>query len=269
LEFKIIKQEDYLSLRTRRDMVLEKKLFLFDVDNTLAHSGEKISDCMLETLQQLKEKGYELGIVGGGTHSKIFDQLGDGACLFRHIFSECGCVYYRDGSLHQSKDLRNDHPRARAIIDTLIKKALGILAEAPYPLGGHMIDVRTGIVYISCVGMTATKAERRCFLEHHLSYREYLMERLRAFLLEKSREEEIEIRKGGSVGIALFPRGWDKSQIIAMLPSLETYQEIWYFGDSTGPDGNDESLLRHASVTHPMVVLNPEDTLSKLASILV
>jgi HAD superfamily hydrolase (TIGR01484 family) len=250
-------------------MVLEKKLFLFDVDNTLAHSGEKISDDMLQYLEQLKEKGYELGIVGGGTHSKILDQLGNGACLFRHIFSECGCVYYCDGSLHQSKDLRRDHPRARALIDTLIKRALEILAKAPYPLGGHMIDIRTGIVYISCVGMTATKAERRCFLEHHLSYREYLMGRLRADILENHLEKEMEIRKGGSVGIALFPRGWDKSQIIAMLPSIETYQEIWYFGDSNGPDGNDESLLQHPSVTHPRVVQNPDDTLSQIASILI
>lgn len=242
-------------------------LYLFDMDNTLTQSGEVVGHEIMTSLRMLREKGHELGIVGGGAHKKIREQLGDCYEMFCHLFSECGCVYHRNGIFQESKNLRNNHPRARMLIDVLIKKALEILAVAPYSLGGHMVDIRTGIVYISCVGMTATNAERRYFLEHHISYRDHLLNQLRARLSEIDCKDEIEIRKGGSVGIALFPKGWDKSQVINML-LLDRYQEIWYFGDSTGPDGNDESLLNHPSITHPVVVMNPTDTLSKLLTIL-
>jgi len=251
--------------------IKNKILYLFDVDNTLTHSGGQVSEEMMKRLQELRDGGHELGIVGGGTHVKIMDQIHgnrNGNKLFRHVFSECGCVYYRDDQLHHCKDMRNNHPRARVLIDALIKRALGILAAAPYPLGGHMIDMRTGIVYISCVGMTATPTERRCFLDHHLSYREYLLGQLRGFLYENDWEQEIEVKKGGSVGIAIFPRGWDKAQVMDMLPDIDTYQDIYYFGDSTGPDGNDECLLKHPRITHPIVVKNPEDTISILQSLI-
>lgn len=43
-------------------------IILFDVDGTLVESGQTIEDQMISKLRQLKEKGYILGLVGGGTY---------------------------------------------------------------------------------------------------------------------------------------------------------------------------------------------------------
>ena len=70
-----------------------KPLLLFDVDGTIAQSGQKISDKIIELFTYLSTY-YDLGIVGGGKYEKIVDQIHDSK-LFTHIFAECGCVYYK------------------------------------------------------------------------------------------------------------------------------------------------------------------------------
>lgn len=201
------------------------------------------------------------GIVGGGTHDKIVHQLGETTTLFRHIFSECGCVHHEDGVMRRARDIRRDVPDARIRIDDLVKEAMAILALAPYPLGGHLIDIRKGLVYISCVGMTATASERACFLDHHVASPDHLLRHLRG----RAFGTDVEVKKGGSVGIALYPKGWDKSQVLgADTIDPSSFDAIWYFGDSHGADGNDDSLLRHPRVRHGVVVRDPEDTLQKI-----
>ena len=70
-----------------------KPLLLFDVDGTIADSGKTIDFDILHLLTELTEK-YDLGIVGGGKYEKIIQQINN-TTIFTHIFSECGCVYYK------------------------------------------------------------------------------------------------------------------------------------------------------------------------------
>jgi hydroxymethylpyrimidine pyrophosphatase-like HAD family hydrolase len=53
----------------------KKNLLLFDVDGTICDSGKKISSQMIDQLVKMKNNGYDLGIVGGGTFNKIMHQL--------------------------------------------------------------------------------------------------------------------------------------------------------------------------------------------------
>ena len=64
-----------------------KKLFLFDVDGTLIESGKIIEDETLNLLQKMHEKGFELGIVGGGKLEKILKQIKNVA-YFKHLFTQ-------------------------------------------------------------------------------------------------------------------------------------------------------------------------------------
>ena len=72
-----------------------KKLLLFDVDGTLTESGKIIDDRMLYQLQKMNEKGFHLGIVGGGKIEKILTQLKN-THYINHYFTECGCVYHKN-----------------------------------------------------------------------------------------------------------------------------------------------------------------------------
>ena len=227
------------------------KLLLFDVDNTLAHSGQKLDSAMQEKLAQLHNDGYCLGIVGGGTFTKIREQLGESFELFDHVFSECGCLYHYKGVLQYQNNIKQHSSIDN--IDKIIKQALLYFSSVPYRLCGHLIDYRNGIVYISCIGMDANQSERADFLANHLHHRDELLQ-----ILQCLKIPNISIKKGGSVGIAVYPSEWSKAQVVDVLKQFE-YEEIFYYGDSYGVDGNDTELLNHPQV-RGIVVKDPNDT---------
>ena len=80
------------------------QLLLFDVDGTLAPSTLIMSYKMKCLLKKLKNKGYKLSIVGGGSYEKIVSQIQD-TSIFDYIFSENGLVSYYKGELFHKKSL--------------------------------------------------------------------------------------------------------------------------------------------------------------------
>ena len=128
-------------------------LFLFDVDGTIADSGQKIKDEMAFILNKIKENGDEIGIVGGGKLDKVLEQM-DNKVYFQHYFTECGCVYHKNNSYVYNnldeiyiKNIRN-HPLYNDI-NKLVKYCLKFLSSVDYTLTGHFIDLRNGIIYVS------------------------------------------------------------------------------------------------------------------------
>lgn len=227
------------------------KLFLFDVDGTIVDSGCEIDNNMAKKINKLKHNGHDIGIVGGGKLDKILKQMND-KVYFKYYFTECGCVYYKNQSDNlidlkhvYSKDIRNHE--LYPYINILIKTSLGFLSQVDYTITGNFIDLRTGVVYISLIGMSANEEERSYFKDYDRTYkiRENLINLLKNKSKELKIEEKISIVEGGSVGIALYPVEWDKVQV---LPYLSEYDEIHYFGDKYEPGGNDYNIINHASV---------------------
>lgn len=240
-----------------------KKILLFDVDGTIAESSQKISSEMKSTLLSLREKGYELGIVGGGRYEKIMEQV-DGLEL-DHIFAESGCVYYRQQELVYKKNIRNHklYPK----INLIIKRALLYLANVDYDITGHFVDLRNGIIYLSLIGMAATLEERATFLKLDKvhEYKLRLLHILQKMGVDLGIEKELVILEGGSVGIGIYPTEWDKTQVLESLSESE-YDTVHYFGDKYEPSGNDYHLLHHQRVIgHP--VNCPEECLDILKNL--
>lgn len=235
-------------------------LFLFDVDGTLARSGRRLKEDMIAALQGLRARGHRLGVVGGGTHEKIRSQLGPARSLMTDIFSECGCVHHdADGVLISRRDLRW-HTLYPAV-DMLIKKALAFLSMVDYPLAGHLIDRRSGIVYVSLIGMSANEEERQMFLQ--LDAQHHYIDRLLTLLQDQS-PQGLDVVRGGSVGITIYPTEWDKEQVLAFYP--ENTMKIHYFGDKYEAGGNDYRLLHHPRILGHAVD-SPDHTLNILLSI--
>ena len=251
-----------------------KKLFLFDVDGTIAESGQKINKDISELLNNyFKNSRTEIGIVGGGKLDKILWQTNE--VKFDHYFSECGCVYNKlvtdnnklvtdnnklatdnnnlQLSLNNSLNLIYEkNIREHGLyndINILIKLALKFLSEVEYTLTGNFIDLRTGIIYISLIGLNATENERDYFkqLDKQFNYRKRLLDILQNKSLELNIYNKIHIVYGGSVGIAIYPSEYDKKQIMNHIDHND-YSEIHYFGDKYLNDGNDYLLLHHEYV---------------------
>ena len=70
---------------------MTKRLFLFDVDDTITKSGQNLLPHHINTLNKINIQN-DIGIVGGGKFEKILEQTTD--VKFNYYFSECGSVYH-------------------------------------------------------------------------------------------------------------------------------------------------------------------------------
>ena len=240
-------------------------LILFDIDGTIAESSQSVSHEMIAKINEKIEAGYDIGIVGGGTFEKAISQLGP--LKIMHYFTECGCVYHTldsNGSIYNvyKKNIRQHHLYSK--INILVKEALQFLSKVDYEITGHFIDLRNGIIYISLIGMVATLEERAQFIEinNKLNYRKSLISLLKNKAWELKIENEIVIAEGGTVGVGIYPKEYDKVQIMEVIQPFR-YEEIHYFGDKYEEDGNDYHLLNHKDII-PHRVNNLEDTIREL-----
>ncbi len=238
-----------------------RRILLFDIDGTIAESSKSVGSEMKTAIRKKVAEGWDVGIVGGGKLDKALSQLGD--LEMNHYMTECGCVYHQGPKLKliHFKNIR-EHPLYTKI-NILIKKALYYLSQVDYTLTGNFVDLRSGIIYISLIGMTATHEERSVFIEldRQHNYRKELIGLLKTTAQEIGILDDIVISEGGMVGIGLYPKEFDKVQVIDYIQC--SYDEIHYFGDKYEIDGNDYHLLHHASVIGHKVD-SVEDTLREL-----
>ncbi len=241
------------------------KLILFDIDGTIAESSQEISLEIFSKINEKIEAGYDIGIVGGGTFEKATSQLR--SLKITHYFTECGCVYHTRNSCGSILNVYKKNIRQHPLypkINILVKEALQFLAKVDYEITGHFIDLRNGIIYISLIGMVATLEERARFIElnNTQNYRKKLITLLKNKALELKIENDIVIAEGGTVGIGIYPKEYDKVQVMEVIRPFG-YKEIHYFGDKYEEDGNDYHLLNHKDII-PHRVNSLEDTMREL-----
>ena len=123
-----------------------------------------------------------------------------------------------------------------------MKYALRFISECNYEIGGHLIDIRDGLVYISLVGMDATDEQREYFIK--VDKKMEFRKRLWLQLKERS-PSGLTIVYGGEVGLSIYPSEWDKIQI---LQYIKGYNNIFYFGDRYEENGNDYKIINHKDV---------------------
>jgi HAD superfamily hydrolase (TIGR01484 family) len=245
------------------------KIYLFDVDGTICESGKKITSQMAIMLNKIVANQFKIGIVGGGTFEKIMYQL-DNLVKPEFIFSECGSVYHKynfeqkEYMLIHKNNLRLE-PEYK-LINKLVKICLKYISNVPYLISGNFIDLRNGLIYVSLVGMVATDDEREQFIymDKIYNYKKNLLAILKEQSINLELNNYLDICLGGSVGIAIYPKKWDKVQVINFI-NLEN-NEIHYFGDKYELDGNDYKLLNHKSII-PYRVNSIEETLKILKEI--
>jgi phosphomannomutase len=244
------------------------KLILFDIDGTIAESSQQVSLEMIAKINEKIEAGYDIGIVGGGTFEKATSQLGP--LKIMHYFTECGCVYHTRDTYGSIINVYKKNIRKHCLypkINILVKEALQFLAKVDYEITGHFIDLRNGIIYISLIGMVATLEERAKFIEinKRQNYRKKLITLLKNKAWELKIENEVVISEGGMVGVGIYPKEYDKVQVMEVIKPFG-YEEIHYFGDKYEEDGNDYHLLNHKDII-PHRVNSLEDTIHELDKI--
>ena len=121
------------------------------------------------------------------------------------------------------------------------------------------------MLYISPTGSNVSYDERQIFAQYDEEHdiRKKMIEHLKTSLCTKY---DLDIKLGGQIGIALNPRGWDKSLALEHL-NLSEYLNTYFFGDRCGKDGNDYPLFSH-SLIQGFEVTGPNHTLHVLETFL-
>ena len=210
--------------------------YLFDVDGTLTPSRGVIDSEFKKWFINFASVKSVI-LVTGSDRDKTLEQLGES------IYKKCKRVYNCSGNdvYEQDKQIKfNDWKLPIDAQQWLQFK----LDHSPFDLRtGLHFEHRPGMVNFSIVGRNATIGERKLYVKHD----QLINERNTIAKLFNAKFPTILAQPGGETGIDIYPKGYDKSQIIK---DFSDSDNLYFFGDRMDVDGNDFTLAEAIKLKH-------------------
>ena len=208
---------------------MSNRKFIFDVDGTLTPSRGKIVEEFRLWFTDFCINN-DVYLVTGSDYPKTVEQLGE------YLLRWPVTVYNCSGNDVWQKGV-NIRTNPWTMPNTVQEFLQYRLQTSKFVLrAGQHFDVRPGSVNFSILGRGATLRERQLYRAWDLETGE------RNQLVEDFRRnfgEELEISAGGETGVDIYPRGFNKSQILDDFSKCDT---ILFFGDRLDEHGNDRPL---------------------------
>jgi len=204
-------------------------VFLFDVDGTLTPSRQKMTDTAAAFFGEWI-KGKSVYFISGSDYEKLKEQIPKE--ILESVDGVFGCM---GNTLH--KKGQSVYEKAFIAPQSLWDMLESELKNTTYrsTFGNH-IEERTGMINFSIVGRNAPLEERKKYSE----WDKGSGERVRIATRINKAFEDIEAAVGGEISIDIYPKGWDKSQVLEQLPDAKYV----FFGDRLTPGGNDYALAK-------------------------
>ena len=243
---------------TGRDRVL----VLFDIDGTLTLPRQKVTQQMLDRLDQLKQQAT-VGVVGGSDMAKGKEQLGDDILeRFDYYFPQNGLQAYRESDLFHDMSLLEFLGEQK--LQRVINCALRYMSELIIPKKrGNFVECRSGMLNLCPVGRSCSQEERDEFAAYDQIHgiRTKMVEHLKTELADLNLRFVI----GGQISIDVFPDGWDKTYCLQHVKDRH-FKAIYFFGDKTAPGENDHEIYA-SPLTIAHTVTGPDHTIELLNNI--
>jgi phosphomannomutase len=251
------------SVSTERDnsasddsMRLQKKLFVFDLDGTLAPSKSQLDPEMANLLVDLLNV-MKVAVISGGRwqqfETQLLANLGSQANL-RNLFllPTCGTQYYYfngQWTLLYSEEI---DPADRAKIISSMKSALATSGEVVNQTWGEQVEDRLSQITLSVLGQDAPLAEKEKW-DRDFSKRQKIISLLQPMIPNYA------VRMGGTTSIDVTKPGIDKAYGIAkLMTELNiTKAQMLFAGDAIFEGGNDFAV-QQAGVDS-LLVSGPEE----------
>jgi phosphomannomutase len=218
---------------------MSKVIALFDVDGTLTVPRNKVTNEMLEFLQDLKQH-VDIGIVGGSDLHKIKEQLGEGLLNYDfvdYVFSENGLVAYESGKLINKTSIKDYLGEEK--LQRFINFVLHYIADLDIPVKrGTFIEYRCGMLNVSPIGRNCSQEERDEFEQYDKVHN--VRKKMIDTLLAEFPDLNLKYSIGGQISFDAFPCGWDKTYCLQFI--MDKYDKIYFYGDKTKEGGNDYEI---------------------------
>jgi len=234
-----------------------KKLFVLDLDGTLAESKSKLSDEIAGLIYELLDV-MKVAVISGGAWSQFEKQfLASFSSEERFenltLLPTCGTQFYRyvgHWSLVYSEDLSDEE--RRTIIGSL-EKVLEESGFKPTQVWGEIIEDRGSQITFSALGQEAPLSEKRNWDPDHAKRRR-LMAILQPLL------PSFAIHTGGTTSIDVTRVGIDKAHGIYRLRDRLgiPLTEMLFAGDALITGGNDYPV--QAAGVDSILVRDPFET---------
>lgn len=222
-----------------------ERVLIFDVDGTLAQSGQKIDPSFADFLMSfwLMENCY---LVSGSHMEKLRSQLPSKLInSAMGVFASSGSEFY----IGDEAQYIHEHSFPAELMDYC--KQLIELSPFCWRTGNH-VDVRPGLLNVSVVGKNADRLDRKRYVDFDkvAGEREYLASSIMRLF------PNYEVTLGGQISIDISPKGWNKGRVFAELEKLHPHAEIIFFGDRLEVGGNDKPLAdRLLSAGHQAIAV--------------
>jgi phosphomannomutase len=202
--------------------------FIFDVDGTLTPSRSKIDTNFKEFFLEFC-RFNSVTLVTGSDIAKTIEQVGkDITDIVDTVYCCSGNDVWRKGN-----NIYSSTWTLPIEVKSWLQRKLN---DSKFVLRtGNHIEERPGCVNFSIVGRNATLKERQLYKSWDESSKE------REMLVESFNNafKDLCAKVGGETGIDIYPKGLDKSQIIADFLSSD---KLLFFGDKMDTLGNDYPL---------------------------
>jgi len=246
-----------------------KKLLAFDLDGTLAESKSALTVRMARLLAQLLE-AYHICVISGGKFGQFEKQLltnlktEPDKLEKLHIMPTCGTRYYTYSIANNSwvQIYAEDFTETqKAKIINAIEKAIEDLGYRPAQSWGDLIEDRGSQITYSALGQEAPVKDKEEWDQDNSK-----KNKLRSYIADLI--PEFEVRCGGTTSIDVTKTGVDKAYGMKKLMEHTGLkkEEILFFGDKLGQDGNDYPVK--AMGIDSLEVSSHEDTALILEAIL-
>lgn len=218
----------------------DKKIILFDLDDTLAKSKEPILESMGEALTLLLNH-TSVGVITGGKwdqcKKQVVDRLPHDAAHNLHklyILPTCGSRlhHYRNNTWEEKYAEMLTDEEVKLITESLTESMKGMYHADE--LFGDVIENRGSQITFSALGQHAPLHLKEHF-DKDQKIRHAIVEKLAPHLPDH------EIRIGGSTSIDITKKGIDKAYGIKKIAEhlSISLDEIGFVGDALFPGGND------------------------------
>jgi HAD superfamily hydrolase (TIGR01484 family) len=225
---------------------LPAKMFVFDLDDTLAPSKSPMPDAMATALSALLEKAL-VAIISGGRfeqfQAQVIARLDLPAAAYErlHLMPTCGTTYFRwEDNTWKRVYFEELSPADKAQIQDVLGAGARELNLVESKTWGETLEDRGSQITLSALGQSAPVEAKAAWDPDGVK-----KSKLRAYAAE--RLPEFEVRSGGSTSIDVTRKGIDKAYGIDKLVSYTgvSLADMLFIGDRLDVDGNDYPVLRH------------------------